>query len=76
MMVIGHRDPEVGDAVHEVARAVDRVDDPEVIAGEDRVGDPIAAVQLLAQHGMVGERLRITSTMARSASRSASETRL
>ena len=41
------------DAVHEVACAVDRIDDPEVFAGEECAGGAIAAVQLLAQNRMI-----------------------
>ena len=46
----------MGDAVDEVAGAVDRVDDPEVLAGEGLGGLVAAAVQLLAEHRVVGER--------------------
>ena len=56
-MVVGDRHTEMRDAVDEVVRAVDRVDDPEVFTLEDRLGHAIAAMQLFTEDGMIRERL-------------------
>ena len=57
VMIVGDGHTEMRDAVDEVVRAIDRVDDPEVSTFEDRLGHAIAAMQLFTEDGMIRKRL-------------------